>query len=345
MPQEEHPSRTPSSRRSSRSRAACSTSTRRTGCTTSSRAIPAACPWCSCTAGPARARAPCTGSSSIPPFYRIVMLRPARRRALDAAGLPRAEHDAAPRRRPGAAARAPRTSSAGWCSAARGARRSPSPMPSTIPQRCLALVLRGIFLCRKSEIDWFLYGLQHDLPRGVARVRRLHSRGRARRPARRLLPPPHRSRSGRAHAGRAALERVRGLVLDAAAQSRAGGRLRLGSRGARASRASRPTTSATTSSCRRISCSTTPRASRRSRASSCRAATTSCAPTVSADDLHRAWPRGALPRRSRRGPFRLRARHPLAPRRRHGGAQGAALRRAPGALRSRAVEARRCRAT
>ena len=32
------------------------------------------------------------------------------------------------------------------------------------PQRCLALVLRGIFLCRPSEIDWFLYGLRAIFP-------------------------------------------------------------------------------------------------------------------------------------------------------------------------------------
>src|SRR5258708_5454441 len=32
------------------------------------------------------------------------------------------------------------------------------------PQRCRALVLRGIFLCRKSEIDWFLYGLRAIFP-------------------------------------------------------------------------------------------------------------------------------------------------------------------------------------
>jgi proline iminopeptidase len=31
-------------------------------------------------------------------------------------------------------------------------------------ERCLGLVLRGIFLCRKSEIDWFLYGLRHIFP-------------------------------------------------------------------------------------------------------------------------------------------------------------------------------------
>ena len=32
------------------------------------------------------------------------------------------------------------------------------------PGRCLGLVLRGIFLCRPSEIDWFLYGLKAIFP-------------------------------------------------------------------------------------------------------------------------------------------------------------------------------------
>ena len=32
------------------------------------------------------------------------------------------------------------------------------------PARCLAFVLRGIFLCRRSEIDWFLYGLRNLFP-------------------------------------------------------------------------------------------------------------------------------------------------------------------------------------
>ena len=32
------------------------------------------------------------------------------------------------------------------------------------PERCLGLVLRGIFLCRASEIDWFLYGLRAIFP-------------------------------------------------------------------------------------------------------------------------------------------------------------------------------------
>lgn len=32
------------------------------------------------------------------------------------------------------------------------------------PKCCLGLVLRGIFLCRKSEIDWFLYGMRNVHP-------------------------------------------------------------------------------------------------------------------------------------------------------------------------------------
>jgi len=32
------------------------------------------------------------------------------------------------------------------------------------PDRCLALLLRGIFLCRKSEIEWFLYGMRSVFP-------------------------------------------------------------------------------------------------------------------------------------------------------------------------------------
>jgi len=32
------------------------------------------------------------------------------------------------------------------------------------PHRCQGLILRGIFLCRNSEIEWFLYGLRHLFP-------------------------------------------------------------------------------------------------------------------------------------------------------------------------------------
>ncbi|MES2354120.1 MAG: prolyl aminopeptidase [Pseudomonadota bacterium] len=32
------------------------------------------------------------------------------------------------------------------------------------PDRCLGLILRGIFLCRRSEIEWFLVGLRNIFP-------------------------------------------------------------------------------------------------------------------------------------------------------------------------------------
>jgi len=32
------------------------------------------------------------------------------------------------------------------------------------PKACRALILRGIFLCRQAEIDWFLYGLRGFFP-------------------------------------------------------------------------------------------------------------------------------------------------------------------------------------
>ncbi len=38
----------------------------------------------------------------------------------------------------------------------------------THPESCLSFVLRGIFLCRKKEIDWFLYGLKTFFPEAWA---------------------------------------------------------------------------------------------------------------------------------------------------------------------------------
>ena len=35
---------------------------------------------------------------------------------------------------------------------------------ATHPRRCAGLILRGIFLCREEEIDWFLYGVQRVFP-------------------------------------------------------------------------------------------------------------------------------------------------------------------------------------
>ncbi len=36
------------------------------------------------------------------------------------------------------------------------------------PQHCLGFVLRGIFLCSQSEIDWFLYGMEQFFPEAHA---------------------------------------------------------------------------------------------------------------------------------------------------------------------------------
>ncbi len=55
------------------------------------------------------------------------------------------------------------------------------------PDRVLGLVLRGIFLATRPELDWFMHGIRNDLPRGVARVRGVPAGGRARRPARRAI--------------------------------------------------------------------------------------------------------------------------------------------------------------
>ena len=185
------------------------------------------------------------------------------------------------------------------------------------PERCLGLVLRGIFLCRKSEIDWFLYGLRAIFPevwrtfsgyvpeaeRGdllAAYYKRLTNPDPAvHMPAARcwsvyegscstLLPNP-------------------ALVADFASD-----------RVARAWRASRRNTSATTSFCGGFPCRT-------SRAEAVPGAIVQgrydiVCPPVSADTSI-ALAAGAVPHRRRRRPLRLRAGHPLAPRHGHRGVQ------------------------
>ena len=61
------------------------------------------------------------------------------------------------------------------------------------PEHCRGLVLRGIFLCRKAEIDWFLYGMRTVFPEAWRAFSGFLPEARARRSARRLLPPPDRS--------------------------------------------------------------------------------------------------------------------------------------------------------
>ena len=88
-----------------------------------------------------------------------------------------------------------------------------------IPSACSGLVLRGIFLATRAEIDWFMHGMRAHLPGSVARVHALPAAGRARRRARQLLSPADRSRSARPRARRAGVGPLRERVLDAAAEA------------------------------------------------------------------------------------------------------------------------------
>ena len=103
----------------------------------------------------------------------------------------------------------------------------------THPQRCLGLVLRGIFLCRRHEIDWFLYGMRTVFPEDWRALAEHIPAGGAQGSAGRLLAAARRSRLRRAGGGRARLEQVRGRLLDAATQRGHGRLFRLGSGGAR----------------------------------------------------------------------------------------------------------------
>ena len=183
-------------------------------------------------------------------------LRPARRGTLDAAGLPREQHHAAADRGPGAAAHAPRHRAlarlrrlVGLDARAR-LRRAPS---RALPGRSCCAASSSAARARSTGSST---GCARSSRRRGARSRATSPRPSAATCSTAYYKRLDASRSRGAHAGGAQLERLRGLVLDAAAQPGAGGRLRLRPRGARASRASRRTTSATTSSCRRISCST-----------------------------------------------------------------------------------------
>ena len=211
---------------------------------------------------PGAGATPRTGASSIPRFYRIVIFD-----QRGAGRSRRSARSATTPRRPGRRHRALRrtsASSAGWSSAARGASTLALAYAEAHPERCRGLILRGIFLCREARSTGSSTACAR-LPRGVARLRRVPARGRARRSAGRLLPAADRPRPGGAHAGGARLEHLRRRVLDPAAEPGDRRRLRRGPHGARPRPASRRITSPTTSSCRRTACSRMSSASAASR--------------------------------------------------------------------------------
>ena len=76
------------------------------------------------------------------------------------------------------------------------------------PDRCLGFVLRGIFLCREQEADWFLHGMRNVFPEAWHKFVGADSRSRARRSAGRLCSPAQRLRPGRAYAGCARVEHL-----------------------------------------------------------------------------------------------------------------------------------------
>ena len=95
-------------------------------------------------------------------------------------------------------------SSAGRCSAAPGAPRWRSPTRETHPERVTELVLRGIFLLRKAEIDWFYQQGAEPVSRPVGGLPRADPGGGARRPDARLPPAADRRDHARGAGGRGA---------------------------------------------------------------------------------------------------------------------------------------------
>ena len=95
------------------------------------------------------------------------------------------------------------------------------------PSRALpGLVLRGIFLARPSELDWFMHGMRNIFPEAWRAFAEFLPPRRARRSARQLLPTAHRPRSGGPSAGGARLGPLRRRLLDAAAGQRPDRRIR-----------------------------------------------------------------------------------------------------------------------
>src|SRR4029450_11787971 len=98
------------------------------------------------------------------------------------------------------------------------------------PERCLGLVLRGIFLARPSELDWFMHGMRYVFPEAwrafsefLPPGQRSDLLGSSPRP---LLPPPDPPGSQCPHARRAGVGSLRRSVLEAAAADRSAAEVR-----------------------------------------------------------------------------------------------------------------------
>ena len=89
----------------------------------------------------------------------------------------------------------------------------------THPERCSGFVLRGIFLGRQSEIDWFLYGLRTVFPEAWYRFASMLPPGRAQGFVKGIPQATVRPRCAGVSAVCARMERIRRFVLDPAAKS------------------------------------------------------------------------------------------------------------------------------
>ena len=185
------------------------------------------------------------------------------------------------------------------------------------PERCLGLILRGIFLCRKSEIDWFLYGVQQIFSRSLARIRSSYvpepSAAICSPPIMRLTDPDPKMHMPAARKW-SVYEGSCSTLLPSAETGRAF-RQRRGR--ARVWRASKRITSSTISSCRTTRCSTTCNKIRKFPAVIVQGRYDAVCPIVTADDLHRGLAGSRIHHRAGRRPFGVRAGHPRRTRRRH----------------------------
>ena len=145
-----------------------------------------------------------------PAFWRIVLVRPARRRPLDADRRDRRQHDAGTSS-PISSACARICGIDRWLAVRRlvgidaraRLRRSAS---RALPRPRAA---RHLSRAAPAEIDWFMHGMRNVFPEAWRAFAEFLPAERARRPARQLLPAPHRSRSRRASARRARVGSLR----------------------------------------------------------------------------------------------------------------------------------------
>ena len=142
-------------------------------------------------------------------------VRPARLRPLDAAGRAARQHHRRISSPTWSGCAAISASSAGCCSAARGAARWRWPMACPSRARARASSCAASSSARGTEIDWFLHGMRTIFPEAWRDFAEHLPAGRARRSAGQLLSPPDRPQSRPPSAGGARLEPLRGGLLDA----------------------------------------------------------------------------------------------------------------------------------